>query len=591
MSDYDVVIIGSGFGGSVSALRLTEKGYRVGVLEAGRRFTPETLPKNSWHTKDFIWAPRLGFTGLQRIHVLKDCVILAGAGVGGGSLNYANTLYEPLQPFYDDPQWAHITDWRDELAPHYEQAKKMLGVVTNPTTTPSDRQMQKLAEQFGKADTYHRTPVGVFFGRDGRTEPGVTVPDPFFGGAGPERTGCIECGECMTGCRHGAKNTLTTNYLALAEKGGAQVHPLTTVVGVRPLKNGGYAIDTRQTTKRFGRGVDRTFTADQVIFSAGTYNTQKLLHGFKASTLPAISDRLGYLTRTNSEALLGVRMNKPDADYTEGVAITSSWHPDENTHIEPCRYGKGSNAMGLLNTVMTDGGSRRSRWLQALMLIVRDPRMLRLLVPRKWSEQVIILLVMQSLNNSITVRRGKRGKLTSTQGEGDPNPTWIPVANQAAKVLAKNVNGEPGGTWGDLMNIPMTAHFIGGCPIGDSPATGVIDPYQRLYGYEGLHVVDGSTLTANLGVNPSLSITAQAERAMALWPNKGERDARPPLGAPYERIDPVYPARPIVPDTAPAALRSIPLGMPAMPPTGPSVPSVPSVPNPVPSSVPASRPA
>ncbi len=570
MADYDVVIIGSGFGGSVSALRLTEKGYRVGVLEAGRRFTADTLPKNSWHTKDFIWAPALGCTGIQRIHMLKDCIILAGAGVGGGSLNYANTLYEPLQPFYDDPQWAHITDWRSELAPHYAQAKKMLGVVTNPTTTPSDRQMLRLAEQFGKADTYHRTPVGVFFGRDGAKEPGATVPDPFFGGAGPERTGCIECGECMTGCRHGAKNTLTTNYLALAEKGGAQVHPLTTVVGVRPLTNGGYAIDTRRTTRRFGRGIDRTFTADQVIFSAGTYNTQKLLHELKASTLPKISNRLGYLTRTNSEALLGVRMHKPDADYTSGVAITSSWHPDADTHIEPVRYGKGSNAMGMLNTVLTRGGTRRSRILQALLLIVKSPRVLRLLIPRKWSEQVIILLVMQSLNNSITVLRGKRGKLTSTQGEGEPNPTWIPIANEAAEVLAKNVDGVPGGIWGDLLNIPMTAHFIGGCAIGESPQTGVIDPYQRLYGYDGLHVADGSTLTANLGVNPSLSITAQAERAMSMWPNKGEQDSRPPVGAPYQRIDPVYPVRPMVPDTAPAALRQVPLGMPSMPESRPA---------------------
>ena len=274
MSDYDVLVIGSGFGGSVSALRLTEKGYKVGVLEAGRRFTKDTLPKTSWRIRDFIWAPKLGCTGIQRIHLLKDCLIIAGAGVGGGSLNYANTLYEPLQPFYDDPQWAHITDWRAELAPHYEQAKKMLGVVTNPTITPSDLEMQRLAAQFGKADTFHLTPVGVFFGRDGKQEPGQTVPDPFFGGAGPERTGCIQCGECMTGCRHGAKNSLTTNYLALAESGGATVHPLTTVTNVRPLKDGGYAIDTVRTGKWFTRKADRTFTADQVIFSAGTYNTQ-----------------------------------------------------------------------------------------------------------------------------------------------------------------------------------------------------------------------------------------------------------------------------------------------------------------------------
>ena len=568
MSDYDVLVIGSGFGGSVTALRLTEKGYRVGVIEAGQRFTPQTLPKTSWRLRSYVWAPKLGLRGIQRIHVMKDCLILGGAGVGGGSLNYANTLYEPLQPFYDDPQWAGITDWRDELASHYTQAKKMLGVVTNPTVTPSDVEMQRLAEQFGKADTFRMTPVGVFFGRDGAEEPGTTVPDPFFGGVGPDRTGCTQCGECMTGCRHGAKNTLTTNYLFLAEKNGAEIHPLTTVTTVREGRDGGYEVDTVRTGRWRTKTADRTFTADQVVFSAGTYNTQKLLHELRATTLPKISPRLGFLTRTNSEAILGVRTAKPKYDYTSGVAITSSWHPDENTHIEPVRYGKGSNSMGMLNTLLTDGGSRRHRWWQFLVAMLRHPAQLRLLVPRKWSERVIILLVMQSLNNSITVLRKKSrfgpAKLTSTQGDGDPNPTWIPVANQAARQLAENVGGMPGGTWGDLMNIPMTAHFIGGCSIGTSPDNGVIDPYQRLFGYPGLHVADGSTLTANLGVNPSLTITAQAERAMSMWPNKGEVDARPPIGAPYQRIEPVYPVNPVVPDSAPAALRfgPVPLGVP-----------------------------
>jgi cholesterol oxidase len=557
--DYDVVVIGSGFGGSVSALRLTEKGYRVGVLEAGRRFTDATLPKNSWHVRDFLWAPRLGCTGIQRIHVVKNALVLAGAGVGGGSLNYANTLYEPPQPFFDDPQWAHITDWHAELAPHYDQAKRMLGVVEYPGDTPSDAEMRRLAGQFGAADTFRKTPVGVFFG----AAPGETVPDPYFGGVGPDRTGCLNCGECMTGCRHGAKNTLVKTYLALAEKAGARVHPLTTVTSVRPLPGGGYAVET-QRTGRWLRRTGPTFTAEQVVFAAGTYNTQKLLHRMRATTLPGISPRLGYLTRTNSEALLGVRMAEPKADYTTGVAITSSWHPDENTHIEPVRYGKGSNAMGLLNTVLTDGGTRRSRWLQFAAILLRRPALVRLLVPRRWSERVIILLVMQTLNNSITVQRKRFGRLTSVQGEGEPNPTWIPVANRAAQQLAENVGGMAGGTWGDLMNIPMTAHFIGGCAIGDSPATGVIDPYQRLYGYAGLHVADGSALSANLGVNPSLSITAQAERAMALWPNRGEVDQRPALGHPYRRLEPIPPVAPVVPEHAPAALRPgpVPLGIP-----------------------------
>jgi cholesterol oxidase len=559
-NDFDVLVIGSGFGGSVTALRLTEKGYRVGVLEAGRRFDEHTLPRTSWNLADFLWAPRLGLTGIQRIHLLRNVVILAGAGVGGGSLNYANTLYEPPEPFFADPQWAHITDWRSELAPFYAQAKKMLGVVTNPSTTPADVQMKRLAEQFGAGDTFEPAPVGVFFGRDGRKEPGQRVPDPYFGGAGPERTGCIECGECMTGCRHGAKNTLTVNYLALAERAGATVHPLTTATGVRSMPGGGYQVSAVRTGSWRPRRDSRVYTAEQVVFAAGAYSTQKLLHQLRASTLPRISARLGQLTRTNSEALLGVVSKDRRADYTRGVAITSSWHPDPHTHIEPVRYGRGSNAMGLLSTALTDGGSPAHRIRQWLGVAVRHPRLiLRTVVPRHWSERTVILLVMQSLNNSITVLGRKtrfgRLRLTSTQGIGEPNPSWIPVANQAARQLADNIGGAPGGTYGDLFNVPMTAHFIGGCPIGDSAETGVIDPYHRLYGYDGLHVLDGSALSANLGVNPSLSITALAERATALWPNNGEPDQRPALGQPYRRLDPVPPVRPAVPASAPAALR------------------------------------
>lgn len=567
--DFDVVVIGSGFGGSVTALRLTEKGYRVAVLEAGQRFGEHNTPKTSWDIRNFLWAPRLRCFGMQRIHLLKNVLVLAGAGVGGGSLNYANTLYEPPEAFYRDLQWAHITDWRAELAPYFDQASRMLGVVTNPTLTPSDLAMQRLADQFGRGSTFRLTPVGVFFGPDGTRQPGQEVPDPYFGGAGPARSGCIECGSCMSGCRFGAKNTLDRNYLALAERAGARVLPMTTVTLVTPVGPGptgaagapaGFRVDTVRTgTWRTSRP-QRSFTAEQVVFAAGSFNTLKLLLAMRDSTLPDVSGRLGHLTRTNSEALLGATSRDPGADYTRGVAITSSWHPDENTHIEPCRYGKGSNAMGLLSTALTDGGTVRHRVGQWLRTAVRHPRQLaRTLVPRHWSERTIILLVMQSLNNSITVfrRPGRpgRGRLTSTQGDGEPNPTWIPVANAAARRLATDIGGDPGGTYTDLFNIPMTAHFIGGCAIGDSAATGVVDPYHRLFGYPGLHVVDGSTLSANLGVNPSLSITALAERAMAFWPNRGDPDPRPEPGAPYRQVAPVAPAAPTVPAGARAELR------------------------------------
>lgn len=547
---YDVLIVGSGFGGSVSALRLVEKGYRVGVLEAGRRFTDDELPATSWDVRRFVWAPALGLRGIQRIAKVGQVVVLAGAGVGGGSLNYANTLYQPPAPFYRDPQWGAITDWKDELDPWYEQARRMLGVTQNPTVTASDVVMKQVADDMGAGSTFSLTPVGVFFGRDGAQEPGRTVPDPYFGGVGPERTGCTQCGSCMTGCRVGAKNTLVKNYLHLAEAGGAQVLPDTTVTEVRPRAQGGYAVTTRVAGDRR----KQVLTADQVVLAAGTLGTQKLLHRMKArGVLPRLSSRLGVLTRTNSEALLGAATSTVGEDYSRGVAITSSFHPDAVTHVEPCRYGKGSNAMALLQTVLTDGGGRTPRAVKALGVALRRPGALRTLAPYRWSERTIIALVMQTLDNSITTyRRG--GRLTSRQGHGAPNPTWIPVGNEAARRMAEVIGGEPGGTVGELANIPMTAHFIGGCVIGDGPETGVLDAYQRVYGHPGLHVVDGSSISANLGVNPSLTITAQAERAMALWPNRGEVDERAPHGQAYVRVQPVVPKNPIVPAHAATAL-------------------------------------
>jgi cholesterol oxidase len=567
--DYDVIVIGSGFGGSVSALRLAEKGYRVAVIEAGQRFDDpasadprerhRALPRNSWHTRRYLWAPALGLTGIQRIHLLRGrrgarVLVLAGAGVGGGSLVYANTLYEPPQPFFDDPQWQHITDWRAELAPYYDQAQRMLGVTVNPTMTSADEAVAAVAARMGRAGTFRLTPVGVHFGG----QPGAETADPYFGGAGPRRVGCTQCGACMTGCRTGAKNMLTENYLYLAERAGVRVIPMTTVTAVRPAA-GGYRVDT-VTTGPLPRG-RRRLTAGQVVFAAGTYGTQKLLHRMKATgALPGLSGRLGALTRTNSEAILGVeRFRSRGPDHSRGVAITSSFHPDEHTHIEPTRYGPGSNAMALLRTLLVDGGGRVPRWVKFGGQLARRPwDAARLPNVRNWSRRTIIALVMQNVDNSVTVgaRRGLFGwTMRSRPGHGTPSPAWIPAAHQAVRLLAEELGGIAGGTWLDLFNIPTTAHFIGGCAIGESPGTGVIDPYHRVYGHEGLHVVDGAAVSANLGVNPSLTITAQAERAMACWPNHGDADPRPPLGAAYQQVAPVPPRHPAVPSGAPGELR------------------------------------
>ena len=556
-------MIGSGFGGSVSALRLTEKGYRVGVVEAGARFEDDDFSSGTFDITRYLWAPALGCYGIQRIDAVHDTMIVAGAGVGGGSLVYANTLYEPLPAFYNDPQWSHITDWKSELAPYYDQAKRMLGVVQNPVRTPADDVMETVAGDMGVADSFHPTPVGVFFGGPGQ-QPGEQAEDPFFGGVGPARNACLNCGECMSGCRHNAKNTLVKNYLYLAEKQGARVMPLSTVTRIRPREGGGYDVTIKYTkAKRATARTTRTITAEHVVMAAASLGTQKLLHRMKdEGHLPRLSERLGYLSRTNSESILGAIAPKSDTtDYSYGVAITSSFHPDADTHVEPVRYGKGFNAMAMMQTVLTDGDGDVPRWRAWLKEMWTQRReIVNLYDLKHWSERTVIALVMQSLDNSITTygkRNGLTGhwRMTSRQGHGAPNPTWIPAANDAVRRIAGVLGGTAGGNIGEPFNMPLTAHFIGGCAIGDSPETGVIDPYQRVYGHPGLHVMDGAAITANLGVNPSLTITAQAERAMALWPNKGEADRRPGLGADYRRVDPVAPLHPVVPEGAPGALR------------------------------------
>jgi cholesterol oxidase len=441
----------------------------------------------------------------------------------------------------------------------------MLGVVQNPLYTPADEVMEKVATEMGVAETFHPVPVGVFFGGPSDDQ-GTDVADPYFGGAGPTRTTCIGCGECMSGCRHNAKNTLVKNYLYLAEQNGAQVLPLTTVTRVAPRgesPGSGYDVHVKFTKAKTGRpSARRVLTAQQVVFAASSLGTQRLLHRMRdEGHLPRLSERLGYLSRTNSESIVGAIAPDTSVDYTQGVAITSSFHPDDKTHIEPCRYGKGSNFMSLMQTVLTDGDGPDPRWRTWLREIWAQRKNVRDLYDLKhWSERTVIALVMQSVDNSITtytkpIPGTNKRFLTSKQGHGEPNPTWIPAGNHAVRLMAKVMGGLPGGSIGEPFNRPLTAHFLGGCAIGDSAETGVIDPYQRVYGHPGLHIADGSAISANLGVNPSLTITAQAERAMSLWPNKGGADPRPALGTPYQRVAPVAPQHPVVPDSAPGALR------------------------------------
>jgi cholesterol oxidase len=529
---FDVVIIGSGFGGSVAAHRLTEKGYSVCVLEAGRRWEAADFPRTNWNVRRSLWFPTLGMKGIQRITLLRHIMILSGTGVGGGSLVYANTHYAPLEAFYDDPQWASITDWRRELEPWFDVARRMLGVTDNPADTPADDVMRGVAERMGVSETFHPTPVAVFFG-----QPGVEVEDPYFGGEGPPRTGCVGCGNCMVGCRFGAKNTLDRNYLWFAERNGADVRAEHQVIDLQSI--GGRWVVTAKPP-----GISRKrmhISGDHVIFSAGALGTTRLLLELvERGRLPAISPRIGYQTRTNSEALVGATARGRTVDYSQGVAITSSIHPAPDTHIEPVRYGRGSNLLGLLATILVDGGPGRARQVRFLHQVLRQPvTFLRSLSIRRWSERSVILLVMQSRDNSLRLlrRRGLFGmRLTSEQDRGRPNPTYIPEANDAARHAADIMGGDAGSSLNEvLFDTPTTAHILGGAPIGAGPDTGVVDAYHRVFGHEGLHVIDGAAIGANLGVNPSLTITAMAERAVSLWPARGEPDERPPLGAGYRR--------------------------------------------------------
>ncbi len=529
--DFDWLVVGSGFGGSVSALRLSEKGYSVGVLECGRRFADHEFPSSTADLKRYFWNPRLGMKGIFRLTTFKDVSVVSGCGVGGGSLGYACTLYVPPKKFFEDRQWADMQDWDTALAPHYAEAQRMLGVVENPHDDPADQLLRELGEELGVGDTYKHTPVGIYFGEAGRT-----VPDPFFDGEGPERTGCHLCGRCMVGCQHGAKNTLVKNYLYLAEKRGARVMPERTVVDVRPLGaadgSDGYEVESVRSGAWLNKE-RRVQRARGVVVSAGPLGTNRLLAQCRMKgSLPRISARLGELVRTNSESILAVTVPEdyPD-DLIKRVAITSSIYPDPHTHIETVTYGDDGDSMHRLNTLLVGDGTRVTRPLKLIAQSLRHPkRVAQVLFPKHWSRRTIIILVMQTLDNAIALRlhKGPFGTswLKTEQDPERPIPTFIPHANWAAEWFAKRTGGIAQSSLTEaLFNIPTTAHILGGAVIAPDPERGVVDVHQRVFGYQNLLVCDGAAVPANVGVNPSLTITALAEHAMSHVPAAGAASA------------------------------------------------------------------
>jgi cholesterol oxidase len=520
---YDWVIVGSGFGGSVSAHRLTQKGYKVLVIEKGRRFKPEDFPKTNWDLKRWMWNPSIGLKGIFKMSFLKHMTVLHGVGVGGGSLVYANTLPTPKSEFFQSGSWGPLADWETELTPHYRTAKRMLGATPNPLMTKGDHVMKEIAKDMGREEHFHATEVAVFFG-----EPNKTVPDPFFEGEGPDRVGCNFCGACMTGCRVGAKNTLDKNYLYLAEKHGAEVLAETEVTKVRPRDGGGYVIETKAS---FGKPRASEVSADRVILAGGVMGTMPLLLQMKEDPqgLPKLSDRVGDFVRSNSEALFGVVSPDKDVNFSKGVAITSILHTDDHSHIEPVRYGAGSGFFRTLLAPHAPGPTVLARMWGALAAFARRPILwLRALFVKDLAKQSQVLLYMRTIEGTLRMRLGReirtgfrRGLVTQVDDPSQAPSAFMKEATELAEKFADKVNGVPTTLMTEtLLGVPSTAHILGGACMGASAQTGVIDAKHEVFNYPGLYVIDGSAISANPGVNPSLTITTLAERAMSLIPAK-----------------------------------------------------------------------
>lgn len=519
--DFDVLIIGSGFGGSVPALRLSEKGHRVGVLEQGRRVSDQDMTAANGSLRRFFWGPWLGLRGFFVQHIFRHVGIIGGVGVGGGSLVYAAVLLKPRDAFFQDPAWSHLgIDWKKELEPHYDMACKMLGRTENPDHGKMDTWLKATADAMNASETFGPVPQGIYFGKEGAQH-----PDPFFDGKGPERTGCIRCGACLTGCPHGAKNSLDKNYLHLAELCGAEILPEHKATCIRPLPDGGYEVLTENP---FNRSEKRApIRARKVIVAAGVIGTLDLLFRCRDQhrTLPQISQTLGRVVRTNSEALVSVLAPDVKEDLSHGVAISSHFYPDDQTHITQNRVPKGYGFMRMYQGPLVDGSRPLSRALRTLLQCVLHPiRSTRSLFARNWHKRTTVLTVMQQVDNQVAFRFDRplwswRRRLRSAVPPGRDIPSYLPLANEAARKFAEHIGGTPQNLLLESVgNMSTTAHILGGCAIGEDATAAVIDVNHQVFGHPGLYVTDAAAIPSNVGVNPALTITALAERFCSRFP-------------------------------------------------------------------------
>ena len=509
-TDYDYIIIGSGFGGAVSALRLAEKGYKVLVIEKGKWKFSADFPKTNWNLRKWLWLPALGWYGIFKMTFFRHLSVISGVGVGGGSLVYANTLPKPKQSFYQTGSWRGLADWEKELKPYYQTAYRMLGATVNPEFFDADKILQSIS----KNQKFEPVKVAVYFGKEN-----TRVSDPYFGGAGPDRTACNFCGQCMTGCPYDAKNTLDKNYLFLAQKYGAEILAEHLVTGIIPGNDNTYTVEFRKTGKFFAR--KKQLRSKGVILSAGVLGTVPLLLKLKRTTMKKISDMAGKDVRSNNEALIFVTTPDKQYDMSKGVAIGSILNTSEYSHLEPVRYGRGSGfwRIGVLPLVT------EKFWLKRIIKLVfewiKSPvQWFKIYTVRDFAKQTTVLLYMQSLEGKLQLKKYWLGVNTSLQDGKSPS-AFIPEAHDLARKYAGKIKGKPMSfVLENLSGIPSTAHILGGAVIGKDENTGVIDVNQQLFGYPDFYICDGSAISANPGVNPALTITAMTERVMSKIPGK-----------------------------------------------------------------------